>query len=132
MQPLVALPPNHEVRHAVRQILYLGAESSGRHHTPLLMSQKVVQLLYKTSQQLTREVYVVILDQLCRTLKALQRKLSRGLSMPMTRFVLHVFLPVSVSIRSCAAKTECPGDSHRLQWFDQCYSARPTAREILV
>jgi len=31
------------------------------------MSQKIVQLLFKTSQQLTREVYVVLLDQLCRT-----------------------------------------------------------------
>jgi CCR4-NOT transcription complex subunit 1 len=67
MQSLAALPPNHDVRHIVRQILYLAAESSDRHRTPLLMSQKIVQLLYKTSQQLTREVYVVLLDQLCRT-----------------------------------------------------------------
>ena len=67
MQSLAALPPNHDVRHVVRQILFLAAESSDRHRTPLLMSQKIVQLLYKTSQQLTREVYVVLLDQLCRT-----------------------------------------------------------------
>ena len=67
VQSLAALPPNHDVRHIVRQILYLAAESSDRHRTPLLMSQKIVQLLFKTSQQLTREVYVVLLDQLCRT-----------------------------------------------------------------
>jgi CCR4-NOT transcription complex subunit 1 len=67
MQSLAALPPNHDVRHIVRQILYLAVESSDRHRTPLLMSQKIVQLLYKTSQQLTREVYVAVLDQLCRT-----------------------------------------------------------------
>lgn len=67
MQSLAALPPNHDVRHVVRQILFLAAESSDRHRTPLLISQKTVQLLYKTSQQLTREVYVVLLDQLCRT-----------------------------------------------------------------
>ena len=67
MQPLATLPPNHEVRHAVRQILYLAAESSDRRCTSLLMSQKILQLLYKTSQQLTREVYVVLSDQLCRT-----------------------------------------------------------------
>lgn len=66
MQSLAALPPNHDVRHIVRQILYLAVESSERHRTPLLMSQKIVQLLYKTSQQLTREVYVALLDQLCR------------------------------------------------------------------
>lgn len=29
------------------------------------MSQKVVQLLYKTTSQLGREIYVAILDQLC-------------------------------------------------------------------
>ncbi|KAI0306727.1 Not1-domain-containing protein [Multifurca ochricompacta] len=67
MQSLAALPSNHDVRHIVRQILYLAVESSDRHRTPLLMSQKIVQLLYKTSQQLTREVYVALLDQLCRT-----------------------------------------------------------------
>ncbi len=67
MQSLAALPPNHDIRHIVRQILYLAIDSSDRHRTPLLMSQKIVQLLYKTSQQLTREVYVAILDQLCRT-----------------------------------------------------------------
>ncbi|KAI0057116.1 Not1-domain-containing protein [Artomyces pyxidatus] len=65
LQPLATLPPHHEVRHLVRQILYLAVESTDRHRTPLLMSQKIVQLLYKTNLQLTREIYVALLDQLC-------------------------------------------------------------------
>ena len=36
-----------------------------RRQTPLAMSQKVVQLLYKTTSQLGREIYVAILDQFC-------------------------------------------------------------------
>lgn len=62
---LAVLPPNHDVRHLVRQILFIATESLERHRTPLSMSQKIVQLLYKTPSQLGREVYVALLDQLC-------------------------------------------------------------------
>ncbi|KAF8556923.1 Not1-domain-containing protein [Imleria badia] len=49
---LSALPSNHDIRHLVRQVLFIAAESVDHHRTPLLMSQKIVQLLYKTSSQL--------------------------------------------------------------------------------
>ncbi|KAI0646780.1 Not1-domain-containing protein [Trametes meyenii] len=62
---LAALPPNHEVRHLVRQILFLAVDAVDKNRTPLLMSQKIVQLLYKTPSQLGREIYVALLDQLC-------------------------------------------------------------------
>src|ERR1700722_837826 len=65
IQSLASLPPNHDIRHLVRQILFLAAEALDRHRTPLAMSQKIVQLLYKTPSQLGREVYVALLDQLC-------------------------------------------------------------------
>ncbi|KAF8636597.1 hypothetical protein AX17_003407 [Amanita inopinata Kibby_2008] len=65
MQSLSTLPPNHDIRHLVRQILYLAVEAVDRQRTPLMMSQKIVQLLYKTPSQLGREVYVALLDQLC-------------------------------------------------------------------
>ncbi|KAH9951492.1 Not1-domain-containing protein [Amylocystis lapponica] len=65
IQSLAALPSTHEVRRLVRQILFLAADSVERHRTPLLMSQKIVQLLYKTPSQLGREIYVALLDQLC-------------------------------------------------------------------
>lgn len=65
-QSLATLPANHDMRHLVRQIMLLADEARDRERTPLMMSQKVVQLLYKTSSPLGREVYVAILDQLCR------------------------------------------------------------------
>jgi CCR4-NOT transcription complex subunit 1 len=64
---LAALPSNHDVRHLVRQILSLAAESGDRQRVPLAMAQKIVQLLYKTTSQLGREIYVALLDQLCHT-----------------------------------------------------------------
>src|ERR1700753_1537335 len=67
VQSLAALPPNHDVRHLIRQILFLAGQAAERQRTPLLMSQKIVQLLYKTASQLGREVYTTLLDQLCRT-----------------------------------------------------------------
>lgn len=65
VQSLAALPPNHDVRQLLRQILFLASEAVERQRTPLAMSQKIVQLLYKTPSQLGREVYVALLDQLC-------------------------------------------------------------------
>lgn len=65
IQSLSALPPNHDIRHLVRQIMFIAAESVDRHRTPLWMSQKIVQLLYRTTHQLGREIYVALLDQLC-------------------------------------------------------------------
>jgi CCR4-NOT transcription complex subunit 1 len=65
IQSLAALPLNHDIRHLVRQILFIASEAAERHRTPLLMSQKIVQLLYKTPSQLGREVYVALLDRLC-------------------------------------------------------------------
>ncbi|KAG1775993.1 hypothetical protein EV702DRAFT_1230723 [Suillus placidus] len=67
IQSLAALPPNHDLHHLVRQILFVAASSIDHNCTPLHMSQKIVQLLYKTSSQLGREIYVALLDQLCHT-----------------------------------------------------------------
>ncbi len=66
-QTFSLLPQNHDVRHLVRQVIYLTLESADRARTPLAFSQKIVQLLYKTPTQLGRDVYVTLLDQLCRT-----------------------------------------------------------------
>lgn len=61
---LAVLPPNHDVRYLIRNILN-AANMGERQRTPLQMSQKIVQLLYKTSSALGREVYVALLQQLC-------------------------------------------------------------------
>jgi CCR4-NOT transcription complex subunit 1 len=47
--------------------MLLADEAADRERTPLMMSQKIVQLLYKTNSPLGREVYVALLDQLCRS-----------------------------------------------------------------
>ncbi|KAF9557678.1 Not1-domain-containing protein [Agrocybe pediades] len=65
-QSLVSLPANHDIRHLVRQIILLAEEAADRDRTPLMMSQKIVQMLYRTNSSLGREVYVALLDQLCR------------------------------------------------------------------
>ncbi|KDR81370.1 hypothetical protein GALMADRAFT_239234 [Galerina marginata CBS 339.88] len=66
-QSLASLPSNHDIRHLVRQIILLADEAADKDRTPLMMSQKIVQLLYKTNSPLGREVYVALLEQLCRS-----------------------------------------------------------------
>lgn len=74
MQSLSAPSPTHDLRVPVRQILYLAAESQDRVRTPLLMSQKIVQLLYKTNVQLARDIYVALLDQLCHSFEEVAKE----------------------------------------------------------
>lgn len=62
---LAALPSQHEVRQFIRQILQIASQSAET--TPLAISQKIVQLLYRTQTQLGREVYVALLQHLCTT-----------------------------------------------------------------
>ncbi|KAF5387155.1 hypothetical protein D9615_001699 [Tricholomella constricta] len=69
-----SLPPNHDIRHIVGQILALANEAGDRQRTPLMMSQKIVQLLYKTPSQLGRDVYVALLGRLCRQFEDVERE----------------------------------------------------------
>jgi len=46
-------------------MLILAAQSADRAKTPLLLSQRIVQFLYKTTSPLGRELYVALLEQLC-------------------------------------------------------------------
>ncbi|EPQ58539.1 Not1-domain-containing protein [Gloeophyllum trabeum ATCC 11539] len=65
VQSLAALPPNHDLRQIIRQIVLVTTESLEAERTALLVSQKIVQYLYRTQWQLAREIYVALLDQLC-------------------------------------------------------------------
>ncbi|KAF8674211.1 Not1 protein [Rhizoctonia solani] len=60
-----ALQSSQEIRIYIRQVLYLAQQSTDREETALAFSQKIVQLLYKSTTPLAREVYVVILGRLC-------------------------------------------------------------------
>ncbi|KAF9948497.1 hypothetical protein BGZ72_009597 [Mortierella alpina] len=63
--PLAALPPNHETKMLARLVTSIPAQSCSPDEMALTFSQKIVQLLYKTEQTLSRDVYAVILEQLC-------------------------------------------------------------------
>ncbi|CAB4419785.1 unnamed protein product [Rhizophagus irregularis] len=60
-----SLPPNHDIRLLVKEIPLLATQSFNRDETALHFSQKVVQLLYKNDSNLSREVYVTLLEKLC-------------------------------------------------------------------
>jgi CCR4-NOT transcription complex subunit 1 len=62
---LAVLPVNHELRTVLRQMLLVAAQSADRSKTPIILSQRIVQFLYKTATPLGREVYVALLEQLC-------------------------------------------------------------------
>ncbi|KAK3820433.1 MAG: CCR4-Not complex component, Not1-domain-containing protein [Benniella sp.] len=63
--PLAALPPSHEVKALARLVPMIPAQSFSPDETALMFSQKIVQLLYKTDQTLSRDVYAALLEQLC-------------------------------------------------------------------
>lgn len=60
-----ALPPLHEIRMIVRQISMLAMSSFDKVEAARAFAQKAVQLLYKSETQLSREMYVVLLEHLC-------------------------------------------------------------------
>jgi CCR4-NOT transcription complex subunit 1 len=97
-QSLATLPTNHDIRHLVRQVMILADEATERDRTPLMMSQKIVQLLYKTTSPLGREVYVALLDQLCRSFQDVAKEAitwllyaedERKLNVPVTTTLLR-------------------------------------------
>ncbi|KAF9558989.1 hypothetical protein EC968_006772 [Mortierella alpina] len=63
--PLAALPPNHDIKMLARLVTSIPAQSLVPDEMALTCSQKIVQLLYKTEQTLSRDVYAFILEQLC-------------------------------------------------------------------
>lgn len=71
---LAAVPMNHEIRTYVHRILALAVETPDRVRTPLAMSQKIVQYLFKTSSQLGREIYVTLLEQLCQSFEEVAKE----------------------------------------------------------
>lgn len=71
---LAVVPPTHEIRNLVHRIVALSLEGGDRIRTPLFMSQKIVQHLYKTPSPLGREIYVALLAQLCQTFEEVAKE----------------------------------------------------------
>jgi len=110
-QSLATLPANHDMRHLVRQIMLLADEARDRERTPLMMSQKVVQLLYKTSSPLGREVYVAILDQLCRNFENVAKEAITWLLYAEDE-VRFSSISKNQKLMFMSAEIQRPGDDH--------------------
>ena len=54
-----------DVRQAIRMVALIAAQSANKDQVTLILSQRVVQMLYKSSVPLGREVYTLMLQQLC-------------------------------------------------------------------
>ncbi|SAM86011.1 related to CDC39-transcriptional regulator protein [Ustilago bromivora] len=93
---LSELPQDHEIRHALRLIPMVAAQSSSHDETALAFSQKVVQLLFKIDSKLGREVYVVLLDRLCEISLKAAREVSAWLIYAEDERKFNV--PVTVSL----------------------------------
>ncbi|KAL7423739.1 CCR4-NOT core subunit cdc39 [Cryptotrichosporon argae] len=62
---LAGVPADHEIRALLRGIFSVATTAMSRESTTLIIAQKVVQLLFKSTTPLGREVYVSLLHQLC-------------------------------------------------------------------
>ncbi len=111
VQNFAALPHNHDIRHLVRQVVFIGMECADRQKTPLLLSQKIVQLLYKTPTQLGRDVYVTLLDQLCRTYEDVGKEAINWLLYAEDEVCLPICF-LFPEIHSSAAQIQCTGHRH--------------------
>ena len=72
---LAAVPAGHELRSLVPFLRALSREHIDR-RAPINMSQKIVQLLYKTTTQLGRDVYAAFLIEMCEEHADLKREVA--------------------------------------------------------
>lgn len=74
-----SLPLNSDIRLFVKEIPLLATQSFNCDETALHFSQKVVQLLYKNDSNLSREVYVILLERLCETSYKVKKEVTNWL-----------------------------------------------------
>lgn len=65
MHTLATLPAGHLVTQVAPHVARLVSQGAPRDDTVLLLAQKAVQLLYRAQTTLAREVWVLVLEQLC-------------------------------------------------------------------
>ena len=125
-----ALPQGHEIRVLVRNILQLAYDSQ-RPRMPLQISQKIVQMLYRTTSQLGRDLYAALLEQLCRQYEDVEKEAINWLN-----FAEDDVRVVSVfAIHPCliffSAKIQCTCNSHTTAKPTHWYSStRSTIGEV--
>ena len=62
---LAQLPTNHDIVTVLAQVPMLAIRSANVDETALACSQKVVQLLYRSENDISREAYATLLERLC-------------------------------------------------------------------
>jgi CCR4-NOT transcription complex subunit 1 len=76
---LMALPADHDIRQVIRTVIIIAHSSANREGTTLIISQKVVQLLYKSQSPLGREVYTLTLQNLCELSRKVDKEVKQWL-----------------------------------------------------
>jgi len=76
---IASLPAPNELRPMIQTVVIIASQSNNREGTTLIISQKVVQLLYKSTVQLGREVYVYMLQQLCDISRKVEKEVKQWL-----------------------------------------------------
>ncbi len=76
---LLSLPAEGDLRKILPQIPILVARSSNPDEAALVLSQKVVQLLYRNESPLSREVYILLLQRLCEISKRVAKEVTQWL-----------------------------------------------------
>ena len=122
------VPPNHEIRTIVHRILAIAIESGDRLRTPLIMSQKIVQHLYKTGTQLGREIYVTLLEQLCQTYDEVAREAINWLISAEDERKFNV--PVTLTLLRSGLITVTDEDLQLAKWLYASTNPRPNLQDF--
>ena len=88
-------------------IARLADEAADRERTPLMMSQKIVELLYKTNSPLGREVYVALLDQLCRSFEDVAKEAITWLLYAEDEVRIAIYTSDVLFLYRCSANSTC-------------------------
>ena len=76
---LSGLPATHEIRALIQAVVITAGQAINREQSTMVISQKVVQLLYKSTSQLGRDVYVAMLQQLCELSRKVDKEVKQWL-----------------------------------------------------
>lgn len=73
------LPNQHDIHILLRQIPLIISQSYNKEEVALLMTQRVLNLLFKHETQLPLEVYVLLLERLCELSKKVAKEVFQWL-----------------------------------------------------
>ena len=125
---LSLVPPNHEIRQIILRVLSLTVESGDRIRTPLIMSQKIVQHLYKTATQLGREIYVALLEQLCKSYEEVEKEAIHWLVSAEDERKFNI--PVTITLLRSGLITVTDEDIQLAKWLYANASPRPNLQDF--